>query len=149
MSDVASLENCKRLCTIDGCERVHEAKGYCKLHYKRFKKHGDPMEDNANYRYTHGMTGTSEFHTWDAMLQRCENPNNPHYHHYGGRGITVCEAWHKFENFYADMGKKPDSLLTLERVDVNGNYEPSNCKWATRKEQANNTRRVLHARGIA
>ena len=72
------------------------------------------------------------------MKQRCFNPNNTYYLNYGGRGIIVCDHWkNSFENFYADMGVCP-SGHTLDRIDVNGNYEPGNCKWATQTEQARN-----------
>jgi hypothetical protein len=75
------------------------------------------------------------------MQQRCDNPNNDAYRHYGGRGIKVCERWRKFENFLADMGERPDKT-SLDRIDTNGNYEPSNCRWATRKQQMGNTRQA-------
>ena len=73
------------------------------------------------------------------MLQRCTNSNRDNYKHYGGRGITVCDRWLKFENFYADMGDRPEGT-SIDRIDVNGNYEPRNCKWSTHKEQCINRR---------
>lgn len=76
---------------------------------------------------------------WYTMKARCFNPNNAKYHRYGGRGIAVCERWLSFENFIADMGRRPSSRHTLERKDNNGNYEPDNVCWATMKEQGQNT----------
>lgn len=74
------------------------------------------------------------------MKQRCTNPNAPDYANYGGRGIVVCERWLKsFDAFYADLGERPDGT-SLERIDNNGAYEPTNCKWATAKEQQHNKR---------
>ena len=89
---------------------------------------------------THHMTKTSTYKIWHNMIQRCTNTKNPAYQHYGGRGITVCESWlTSFAAFYADMGARPP-LLTLERRENDGHYEKSNCYWATREAQSNNTR---------
>lgn len=88
---------------------------------------------------THGRTGTPIYHTWVSMRDRCNNSNNKRYPAYGGRGITVCERWSSFENFYEDMGERPKGK-TLDRKDNNGNYEKDNCRWATKVEQSRNQR---------
>lgn len=89
---------------------------------------------------THNMSFTSTYKSWQAMIYRCTNIKSDKYYRYGGRGITVCARWiNSFENFYVDMGDRPEGK-TLDRVNVDGNYEPSNCKWSTPKEQANNRR---------
>lgn len=85
------------------------------------------------------MKGNISYRTWRDMISRCANEKNRAYNHYGGRGITVCERWTKFENFYADMGDRPDGLQ-IDRKDNDGNYEPGNCRWATHTENGNNRR---------
>lgn len=83
--------------------------------------------------------------TWHGMIDRCENPANKYFKDYGGRGISVCEQWKDLRIFVADMGDPPDGM-TLDRwPDMNGNYEPGNCRWATAKQQAQNTRRNVMA----
>jgi hypothetical protein len=92
--------------------------------------------------FKHGQRHTGAYRTWDAMLQRCSNPRNTRYKYYGGRGITVCERWRKFENFFADMGERP-SGMSIDRIDNDGNYEPGNCRWITQSQQLKNRTRAL------
>lgn len=98
--------------------------------------------------YKHGQSKTQTYSIWEGMKDRCNNPKSPAYCHYGGRGITVCDRWNTYENFLADMGERPERM-TLDRINNNGNYEPSNCRWTTMKEQGNNKRdnRIIECNG--
>lgn len=87
----------------------------------------------------HGLTHTKTYASWSAMHHRVNNPRHSDFAHYGARGITICKRWSSFENFYKDMVERPEGR-TLDRIDVDGNYEPSNCRWATASEQRRNMR---------
>lgn len=88
---------------------------------------------------THRMKGTRIYRSWQMMKNRCLNKNSEDWKDYGGRGIKVCKRWMKFENFYVDMGERPEDT-SIDRIKVDGNYNKNNCRWATPKEQANNKR---------
>lgn len=128
-----ALWRCRCAC---GGERVTSGKSLrsgfsisCGCAARRPKTHGQNCAQNPSGAYR----------SWIAMHQRCGNPKAQHYRLYGGRGIKVCERWKSFENFFADLGERPRGL-TLDRKDPEGNYEPSNCRWATWSEQRRNQR---------
>jgi hypothetical protein len=94
---------------------------------------------NRQNKTKHGQHQSPTYKSWQMMLDRCRNPKNPAYKYYGSRGIQVCERWLTFDNFFADMGHRPEGK-TINRIKNDGNYEPDNCNWATRSEQMENTR---------
>lgn len=97
----------------------------------------DVMRAVGRASKTHGKTKTSEYRSWADMLSRCNNENHRAWKYYGGRGISVCERWRKFENFFDDMGERPVGC-SIDRINNDGDYCPSNCRWATAGEQINN-----------
>ncbi len=97
----------------------------------------------SKFHLKHGMTKTPEYGIWCAMRNRCNNPKVDRYPVYGGRGIKVCERWSNFENFIADMGLRPSGKHSIDRRDNDGDYEPSNCYWATPEQQTYNKSTTL------
>ena len=131
----------KKICKIESCNNFSSTKGMCMTHYNRMKRYGDPLRENIR---THTLPKEQRIKSYNCMMTRCYNVNDDNYHHYGGRGIKVCERWslpngegHK--NFVMDMGKKPEGY-SLDRINVNENYSPENCRWATIHEQNTNRR---------
>ena len=142
-------------CKAEGCNKTGRLNpktgtryftvGFCRTHYNRFKKHGDPFAKPFGYS-KHPL-----YSTYNGMKGRCLNQKDDHFHWYGGRGIKVCDRWlgiNGFPNFVADMGAKPTSKHTLDRINNNGNYEPSNCRWATAHQQNANTRNSKEGKPI-
>lgn len=112
----------------------------------RTKSCGCLSSRSGDYIRTHGRSTTVEYQAWRNMLARCYDTGNNRYADYGGRGITVVDRWHTFENFYADMGRRPSADLSLDRIDNDGRYEPGNCRWVTHSVQMRNRRQRTHCK---
>lgn len=104
---------------------------------------------HSSYLIKHGLAHIPEYRVWKGMKARCFNKNNKNYHHYGGRGIVVCDKWLNFQFFIEDMGLRPEKKLQIDRINNNGNYEPGNCRWTTSSinmRNRRNSKRVLNGR---
>lgn len=131
---------CGRLCTVDAGNLRSGRTTSC-------NNHRDHV--NQTHGHTKNQRPTPEYRTWQNMLKRCYKPNAHRYERYGGRGIRVCDRWRSFENFLADMGSKPSPKYSLDRINNDGNYEPSNCRWSSLQRQSRNksTSRMLDFNG--
>lgn len=128
-------------CRADDCGGDVYGHGLCSKHYNRHKRHGN-FNTVLKVGRQHGLSKHDLYNTWKGMMDRCYKETAISYKNYGGRGIVVCDRWHLVENFIEDMGDRPSPEHELDRKDTDGNYEPNNCRWSDKVEQAYNRRNV-------
>jgi hypothetical protein len=134
-----------KICSFDGCGRFVNSRNLCAGHYYHYLMGHDlkPIGSRNTSLDEHGLR-SQEYKSWSHMIQRCHNPKNPGYPGYGGRGISVCDRWRaSFLSFLSDMGRRPTYSHSIDRIDNNLGYEPTNCRWATPAEQGRNKRNTV------
>lgn len=131
-----------KTCIIPDCNRTDiKGKGYCSMHWQRIRANGHPGRTQTPKGFA--LQHQIEYRCYTSMKTRCYNKNCPPYHSYGGRGIKVCDRWlgpDGFLNFITDMGERPSENFSLDRINNDGDYEPTNCRWADNVTQGNNRR---------
>lgn len=148
--DLNATRKKRSKCKVKGCSDFVHGHGYCKTHWYYYKRYGDP--EYRPYHLPKDIPREGAYESYHCMVQRCTNPSNSGYPRYGGRGIKICDRWlgkSGYENFYKDMGERPKGkypsgrpLYSLDRIDVNGDYCPENCRWATASVQSKNRRPI-------
>ena len=135
-----SKESISKKCSVNGCKNNLLAKGFCSTHYRRNALYGSP---HVVMNRRHGMIDTPTYKSWANMKDRCLRKANKEYRWYGGKGITVCDRWLHFIEFFEDMGVMPDGY-SIERIDTEKGYFKENCKWIPRRDQGKNNKYGHH-----